>query len=100
MVLGSVVNEPNWYPWGFGFDPWPCSVGWGSSTAMSCGEGHKCGSDLALLWLWHRSAGTPPQIQHLVWEPPYASGAALNKTKDQKTKKKKNGIRGVAAMLQ
>ena len=20
---GSVVNEPNWYPWGHGFDPWP-----------------------------------------------------------------------------
>ena len=24
---GSVVNESNWEPWGFGFYPWPCSVG-------------------------------------------------------------------------
>ena len=23
----SVVNEPNWYPWGHRFDRWPCSVG-------------------------------------------------------------------------
>jgi len=23
---------------------------------MSCGVSHRCGSDLALLWLWHRLA--------------------------------------------
>ena len=31
-------------------------VGQGSSVAMSCGVGRRRGSDLALLWLWHRSA--------------------------------------------
>ena len=35
-----------------GFDPWPLSVAWGSSIAVSCGVGHICGLDLALLWLW------------------------------------------------
>ena len=34
---GSVVNESDWEPWGCGFDPWPCSVGWGSSVAVHCG---------------------------------------------------------------
>ena len=47
--------------------------------------GHRHGSDLALLWLWHRLAATAP-IQPLAWEPPYATGVALEKTK--KTKKK------------
>jgi len=48
---------------------------------MSCGVGHRHGSDLALLWLWHRLAAL---IQPLAWEPPYAAGAALKKTKDKK----------------
>ena len=52
---------------------------------MSCGVGHRCGSDLALLWLWPRSAATAP-IGPLAWEPPYTVGAALKRTK--KTKKK------------
>ena len=38
----------------------------------------------ALLWLWCRPAATAP-VQSLAWEPPYAAGAAL-----QRTKKKKN----------
>ena len=25
------------------FDPWPCSVGWGSSIAVSCGVSHRSG---------------------------------------------------------
>ena len=37
--------------------------------------------DLALLWLWHRPAATAP-IKSLAWEPPYATGAALEKTLD------------------
>ena len=41
-----------------------------------CGVGHRCGLDLALLWLWHRPAGAVP-IQTLAWEPPYAVGVAL-----------------------
>ena len=43
---------------------------------MSCGIGHRCGSDLALLWLWHRPAATAP-IRLQAWKPPYATGAAL-----------------------
>ena len=43
---------------------------------MSCGVGHRCGLDLTLLWLWQRSAAAA-LIQPLVWEPPYAMGAAL-----------------------
>ena len=55
---------------------------------MSCGVGCRRGSDPALLWLWRRPVATAP-IQLLAWEPPYATGAALEKTK--KKKKKKNG---------
>ena len=40
------------------------------------------GSDLALLWLWPRTAGAAP-IQPLVWEIPYATGTALKKTEDK-----------------
>ena len=58
----------------------------GSSVAMSCGVGHRGGSDLALLWLWRRPAATA-LIRPLAWEPPHAVGAALEK--DRKTKKKK-----------
>ena len=53
---------------------------------MSCGVGGSPGSDLALLWLWHRLAAVAP-ISPLVWEPPYAAGAAL-KSKKQKQKQK------------
>ena len=38
--------------------------------------------------LWCRPAATAP-IGPLVWEPPYAKGAALKKDKGQKTKNKK-----------
>ena len=50
---------------------------------MSCGVGRRHGSDLALLWLWCRPVATAP-IRPLAWEPPYAMGVALEKTKDQK----------------
>ena len=49
---------------------------------MSYGVGHRCGSDLALLWLWRRLAATAP-IRPLAREPPYAAGAALEKAKRQ-----------------
>ena len=52
---------------------------------MSCGVGHRHGSDPALLWLWHRLAATAP-IRPLAWEPPYATGAVLEKTKIPKKK--------------
>ena len=31
----------------------------GPSVAVSCGVGHRQGSDLALLWLWYRGGSTP-----------------------------------------
>ena len=43
--------------------------------------------DLALLWLWCRPVAVAP-IRSLAWEPPYAVGAALEKTKKKKKKKK------------
>ena len=44
---------------------------------MSCGVGHRHGSDLALLWLWCKPAAVAP-IRPLAWEIPYAVGVALN----------------------
>ena len=41
----------------------------------------------SLLWLWHRPAATDP-IRPLAWEPPYVEGAALEKAKKTKKKKK------------
>ena len=40
----------------------PCLTQWvkGSGIAMSCLGGHRCNSDLALLWLWHRPAAAAP----------------------------------------
>ena len=57
---------------------------------MSCGIGHRCGSDPELLWLWRRPASTALN-RPLPWELPYAAGAAL---KRQKTKKKKKLLVG------
>ena len=51
---------------------------------MSSGVGHRHGSDLILLWLWHRPAAVAPTGPP-AWEPPYTVGAAL---KSQKKKKK------------
>jgi len=45
---------------------------------MSCGVGHRRGSDPSLLWLWCRLAATA-QIQLLAWELPYAMGVALKR---------------------
>ena len=68
------------YPWGYGFDSWPFSVGLGSGIAMSCGVGHSCGSHSMFLWLWQRSAAAAP-IKPLAWELPYAVGVALKEKK-------------------
>ena len=53
---------------------------------MSCGVGRGRGSDLALMWLWHRPVATA-LIRPLAWEPPHALGAALEKA--EKAEKKK-----------
>ena len=50
---------------------------------MSCSVGHRWGSDPALLWLWYRTVAVAP-IQSLVWELPYAGGAALKSRKKKK----------------
>ena len=47
---------------------------------MSCGVGHRRGTDVVLLWLWCRLVATD-LIRPLTWKPPYAVGAALKKTK-------------------
>ena len=47
---------------------------------MNCGVGRRRSSDPALLWLWHKLEATA-LIQPLAWEPSYAMGAALEKTK-------------------
>jgi len=52
---------------------------------MSCGVGHRCGLDPALLRLWCRLVATAP-IQPLAWEPPYAMGSAQEMAKRQKKK--------------
>ena len=49
---------------------------------MSRGVVHRHGSDLALLWLWHRLAATA-LIRPLAWEPPYAADATLKKKRQQ-----------------
>ena len=79
-------NKSDKHPCGHRFNPWPCSVGEGSSIAMSCGVGHRHGWDPGLLWLWWRPAATAP-IRPLAWEPPYATGAALEKAKRQQQQK-------------
>ena len=45
---------------------------------MSCGVGHRHGSDLVLLWLWHRLAAVA-LIRPLAWELPCAVGTALKR---------------------
>ena len=55
---------------------------------MSCGVGRRRGSDPSLLWLWHRLVATGP-IRPLALEPPHAVGAAPEKAKRPKKKKKR-----------
>ena len=52
---------------------------------MSCDVGHRCSSDLALLWLWHRLAAAT-WIRPLDWELPYAADAALKTNKKPKNR--------------
>ena len=54
---------------------------------MSCGVGCRRGSDLSLLWLWHRPAATAQIRPHLGTSICHRCGP--KKTKDKKKKKKK-----------
>ena len=47
---------------------------------MSCGVGHRCSSDLVLLWLWCRLVAVVP-IRPLAWEPPYVADVAIGEKK-------------------
>ena len=58
---------------------------------MSCGVGLRSGLDPVLLWLWCRPVAKAP-IRPLVWEPPYAAGAALKRPKKKKGKKKGKNV--------
>ena len=51
---------------------------------MSCGVGCRWGSDPTLLWFWQRPVAVAP-IGPLVWEPPYATCAALKSKKKKKS---------------
>jgi len=57
---------------------------------VSCDGGHRCGLDLALLWLWCRPAATAP-IRPLAWEPPYTEGATL-KSKNKERRKWRSSL--------
>ena len=54
---------------------------------MSCGVGHRHGSDPVLLWLWCKPVAIA-LIRPLALEPPYASGAAQEKAKNKQNKTK------------
>ena len=54
---------------------------------VSCDVDRRRGSDLALLWLWCRQAAVAPTGPP-AWEPLYAAGVALKKTKKKKKRKK------------
>ena len=55
---------------------------------MSYSVGRRCGSDLALLWLWYKPVAAAP-IGALAWELLYAAGVALKSKKKKKKAKKK-----------
>ena len=55
---------------------------------MSCGIGHRHGSDLVLLWLWCRPAAVAP-FRPLAWELLYAVGAALKSKKKKKRERER-----------
>ena len=52
---------------------------------MSCGIGHRCGSDPGLLWLWFRPAAAAP-IRPLAQELSYAKDVALKGKTNKQTK--------------
>ena len=60
-------------------------------VAMSCSVGHRCSSDLALMWLWLWLGCRPAAvalITCLAWELPYAVGVALKSKKKKKRRRK------------
>ena len=80
FLLWLCRNQQDYCPGGWGFNPWPRSMGQGSGVAVSCGVGCRLGSDLAWLWLWCRPAAIAP-IRPMASEPPCATSIALKKEK-------------------
>jgi len=61
---------------------------------MSCGVGHRGGSEPELLWLQRRPVAAAP-IQLLAWEPPHASSVALKSKKEREGGRKEERKRPV-----
>ena len=80
-IVAQRVKNPTWCLWGCRFNPWPWSVGEGSSVVASCGVGRRCSSDLLLLRLWCRPAAAAP-IWLLAREPPNAVGTTKKRRED------------------
>ena len=57
---------------------------------MSCGVGHRHGSDLAFLWLWCRPEAAAP-IGLLAWEPPGAAKNKKEKKREEEEEERWNG---------
>ena len=55
----------------------------GSTVALSCGVGCRCGSDVALLWLWCRLAAVGP-MQPLTQELSYTVGVSIKRKKEKR----------------
>ena len=60
-------NKPDRSLWGQGFNPWPCSAGYGSGVAASYGVGCRHSSDLALMWSSYSSHLTPSLENFRMW---------------------------------
>ena len=73
---GSTVMNPTSTQEDAGSIPGLNGWNWGSIVAVSCGVGHRQGSDP--VWLWCRPVAAA-LIQLLAWEPPCTVGAALKR---------------------
>ena len=87
LIVAQWVKNPTLSPGGWGFNSWShhsLLMGWRSGVAASYSIGHRCGSDPALLWLWHGPAAAAT-IWSLAQELPYAIHPGIKQT--NKTKK-------------
>ena len=68
----------------------PGLIQWVKDTALSCDVGHRSGSDLALLWLWHRPGATAPIDFTPSLGTSICCGCSPEKKKNKKTKQRNN----------